>query len=153
MKGMLLRSNQAKKTPLTCSESSNQKKHRNTVTPSRKTPISHPPHPQRTFRKFARKNHSSLQRRVSRKLRSKKRVAHSQLRLHFPGDTELHRRFWQRRYYDSNIYTRPKLREKLDYIHANPVRERLVRHPNPWPWSSWAAHVGKPAMLQIDFQN
>jgi hypothetical protein len=41
-------------------------------------------------------------------------------------------------------------RQKLDYIHANPVKEKLVRHPREWPWSSWAAYVGHEAMLPID---
>ena len=34
--------------------------------------------------------------------------------------------FWQRRYYDFNVCSRRKLREKLDYIHGNTVQERLV---------------------------
>ena len=89
--------------------------------------------------------------RVSRKLRARKRGSRSQRALPFPGEDELHRRFWQRRYYDFNVYSQRKLREKLDYIHANPVEEKLVRHPQDWPWSSWSAYVGKPAMLKIDF--
>ena len=89
--------------------------------------------------------------RVSRKLRARKRGSRSQLALPFPNEEKLHRRFWQRRYYDFNVYSRRKLREKLDYIHANPVEEKLVRHPKDWPWSSWSAYVGKSAMLTIDF--
>jgi putative transposase len=87
---------------------------------------------------------------VSRKLRGKRRKKTAQLRLAFPEQGELPRRFWQRRYYDMNLYSGPKLREKLDYIHANPVKEKLVSHPKEWPWSSWAAYVGKDALLRID---
>jgi len=29
--------------------------------------------------------------------------------------------FWQRRFYDFNVYSAGKLREKLEYMHANPV--------------------------------
>jgi len=89
--------------------------------------------------------------RVSRKLRGRKRGAKSQLRLPFPDDDRSTRRFWQRRYYDFNVYSRRKLREKLDYMHANPVNEKLVSHPNQWPWSSWSAYVGKTTLLPIDF--
>jgi len=90
--------------------------------------------------------------RVSRKLRGKKHAAKSQLGLPFPEDAGNKRRFWQRRYYDFNVYSRYKLREKLDYMHGNPVNEKLVAHPNQWPWSSWPAYVGKTAMLPIDFK-
>ncbi len=89
--------------------------------------------------------------RVSRKLRAKKARKTSQLSLAFPDEPKLPRRFWQRRYFDMNIYTRYKFRQKLDYIHANPVKEKLIEHPKDWPWSSWPAYVGKPALLPIDF--
>ena len=29
------------------------------------------------------------------------------------------------------------LREKVEYLHANPVRRGLVQEPGDWPWSSW----------------
>jgi len=46
--------------------------------------------------------------------------------------------FWQARFYDFNAYSHEKKNEKLDYMHANPVNRGLVRHPQDWPWSSWA---------------
>jgi putative transposase len=46
--------------------------------------------------------------------------------------------FWQRRFYDFNVYTRGKIKEKLNYMHANPVTRKLVSHPKDWPWSSWS---------------
>jgi putative transposase len=70
-----------------------------------------------------------LKQRVSRRLRGKRRSAQGQLALQFPGDPGDHRRFWQRRYYDFNVYSEKKLREKLDYMHANPVTRNLVDHP------------------------
>lgn len=54
-----------------------------------------------------------LKQRVSRRLRGKRRGAQGQLALPFPGDVAEHRRFWQRRYYDFNVYSEKKLREKL----------------------------------------
>lgn len=43
---------------------------------------------------------------------------------------------WQKRYYDFNIYSESKLREKLDYIHNNPVKAGLVKDACEWSWSS-----------------
>ena len=88
--------------------------------------------------------------RVSRRKRGKKRPRNGQLALRFPGDLADYRRFWQRRYYDFNVYSRKKLWEKLHYMHANPVAERLVRHPREWPWSSWAAYATGEGILKID---
>ena len=45
--------------------------------------------------------------------------------------------FWQRGGgYDRNIVTDHELYEKLAYLHANPVRRRLVARPTAWTWSS-----------------
>ena len=49
-------------------------------------------------------------------------------------------RFWQRGGgYDRNIITARELREKIGYIHRNPVRRGLVATPGDWLWSSYAA--------------
>lgn len=50
---------------------------------------------------------------------------------------------WQRNYYDFNISSDAKLREKLDYMHKNPVRKGLVKDICDWRWSSaqgWHQH-------------
>jgi REP-associated tyrosine transposase len=36
-----------------------------------------------------------------------------------------------------NIWSERKRLEKLNYMHANPVKRRLVSQPGDWPWSSW----------------
>ena len=46
--------------------------------------------------------------------------------------------FWQRRYYDFNVYSEAKTVEKLKYMHRNPVRRRLVTKPEDWPPPSYA---------------
>jgi putative transposase len=62
-----------------------------------------------------------LKQRVSRAVRDQKDPGGSgQLPVDFPDSFGGLRRFWQRRYYDFNVYSAQKLREKLDYIHANP---------------------------------
>jgi len=44
--------------------------------------------------------------------------------------------FWQPRYYPFNLYSEKKAREKLDYMHMNPVRAGLVEKPCDWAHSS-----------------
>ena len=40
--------------------------------------------------------------------------------------------FWQRRYYDFNVWSDEKLFEKMNYIHQNPVRRGLVARAEDW---------------------
>jgi putative transposase len=88
--------------------------------------------------------------RVSRQMRGRKRVLPGQLGLPFPKNARDLRRFWQRRYFDFNVYSEKKLREKLDYMHMNPVKERLVKHPRGWPWSSWTFYERGEGLLAMD---
>jgi putative transposase len=44
--------------------------------------------------------------------------------------------FWQAKYYPFNLYTAEKVREKLTYMHENPVRAGLVAEPCQWAFSS-----------------
>jgi REP-associated tyrosine transposase len=93
-----------------------------------------------------------LKQRVSKKLRKKpRRNSVGQLRLAFPEPVESIRSFWQARFYDFNVYTNRKKREKLEYMHGNPLTRGLVKHPKDWPWSSWLFYVkGKPGLVGID---
>jgi putative transposase len=88
--------------------------------------------------------------RVSRQLRGRKRACGSQPTLPFGEDSGSLPRFWQRRYYDFNVYSEKKLREKLDYMHLNPVREKLVAHPRDWLWSSWSFYERGEGLLAMD---
>jgi len=88
--------------------------------------------------------------RVSRRMRGKKHAKRNQLSLRFPAPVAELRRFWQRRYYDFNVYSRRKLWEKLHYMHANPAEEHLVQHPRDWPWSSWSNYATGEEILKID---
>jgi putative transposase len=82
--------------------------------------------------------------------RGRKRVA-GQLSLAFaPAATE-ERAFWQRRFYDFKVWSSKKVREKLEYMHANPVKRKLVAHPKDWPWSSWSYYAkGEEGLIRID---
>jgi putative transposase len=59
--------------------------------------------------------------------------------------------FWQRRFFDFNVWSSGKLEQKLDYMHRNPVQRGLVSHPKDWPWSSWANYEkGEMGLIRID---
>jgi putative transposase len=59
--------------------------------------------------------------------------------------------FWQRRYYDFNVWSEEKTREKLRYIHRNPVRRGLVAEPVDWPWSSFRHYAtGAAGVIEIE---
>jgi putative transposase len=95
-----------------------------------------------------------LKQRVSRKLRQRrrKRTPSSQLRLwHEPASAGL-RCFWQRRFYDFNVWSHKKKIEKLSDMHMNPVKRGLVAHPKHWRWSSYGSDQQLPdVMIQIDY--
>jgi putative transposase len=82
-----------------------------------------------------------LKQRVARALRGRRRTKpRQQLSLPFQNFAAPPA-FWQRRFYDFNVWSGKKLTEKLDYMHRNPVQHKLVKHPRDWPWSSWS-HYG-----------
>ncbi len=92
-----------------------------------------------------------LKQRVSRDLREKKRrglVGQLPLSSMSEGKPP---RFWQPRFYDFNVYSAKKKREKLEYMHANPVTRGLVQHPKDWPWSSFSFYAkGETGLVVID---
>jgi putative transposase len=93
-----------------------------------------------------------LKQKVSRTLRSQTTKSSSQRLLVDAADSETHEiHFWQRRFYDFNIWSSAKVREKLEYMHANPVKRELVEHPKDWPWSSWSHYEkGEEGLITID---
>jgi putative transposase len=48
-------------------------------------------------------------------------------------------RFWQVWSYSFPVWSEAKRREKVRYIHRNPVKRGLVTRPEDWPWSSFNA--------------
>ena len=58
---------------------------------------------------------------------------------------------WQDNYWDENVYSERFLRQKLNYIHRNPVRGGLVSQPEDYPYSSYRAYVlGDETLLEVD---
>ena len=61
------------------------------------------------------------------------------------------RPFWQKRYYDFNVFTAEKWWEKLNYIHENPVRRGMVRSAPEWAWSSARHYItGEVGPVEIE---
>lgn len=59
--------------------------------------------------------------------------------------------FWQKRYYDFNIWNYEKRIEKLKYIHRNPVKRGLVARPEDWRWSSFLHYAtGVEGVVEIE---
>ncbi len=59
--------------------------------------------------------------------------------------------FWQRRFYDFNVWSHKKRMEKLEYMHMNPVKRGLVSSPRDWVWSSCAWYQGNDdGLVKID---
>ncbi len=44
---------------------------------------------------------------------------------------------WQRQFWDRFVRHQRGLAERLEYIHLNPVKKRLVGRPEDWKWSSY----------------
>jgi hypothetical protein len=59
-------------------------------------------------------------------------------------------RFWQGGTHPEAIYTQHFWREKIDYIHANPIRKGLVAEAHHWRYSSaayWLEGGGSDVVL------
>jgi putative transposase len=92
-----------------------------------------------------------LKQKVSRSLRAQKASSSKQMRLAFASEASDSPAFWQRRFYDFNVWSEKKLREKLDYMHRNPVKRGLIKHPKDWPWSSWSHYaLEERGLIRID---
>jgi putative transposase len=76
-----------------------------------------------------------LKQRVAKRLRPRRR-ARTQIDL-FPASPH---HFWQKRFYDFNVFTARKRIEKLKYMHRNPVKRGLVPSPELWAWSSFRSY-------------
>jgi putative transposase len=94
----------------------------------------------------------ALKQRVSRDLRGKTQHAPpGQLALALPADENGLPHFWQPRFHDFNVHSAKKRREKLDYMHANPVKLELVKNPSAWIWSSASFYAtGVPGIVPVD---
>jgi putative transposase len=91
-----------------------------------------------------------LKQRVSRQLRRKprRRISAAQQSFQFASSADARLpQFWQKRFYDFNVWSRKKKVEKLGYMHANPLKRGLVGDLKDWPWSSYAFYQRRGEVL------
>ena len=70
---------------------------------------------------------------ISKVLHDTKKIA--TLRLHAARHS--HGPFWQHQFWDRFVRHTQELRERLDYMHQNPVKAGLLKRPEDWRWSSY----------------
>jgi len=57
---------------------------------------------------------------------------------------------WQEGFHPQAILSEEMLRQKLDYIHNNPIRRGYVDEPDHWRYSSYRNYMGLPGLLSVD---
>src|SRR5579863_2992443 len=92
-----------------------------------------------------------LKQRVSRRLHRKRGAPAGQLNLIFASSDDSLPRYWQRRFYDFNVWSLKKRVEKLHYVHMNPLKRKLVDHPKEWLCSSYSFYSKlKHGFIRVD---
>lgn len=77
------------------------------------------------------------------------------LKLKFQQKRQHKYAVWQKKPLIVDLYSHKFLRQKLKYIHLNPVRAGLCEHPAEWKWSSCRAympHKPNEVPIEIDWQ-
>jgi putative transposase len=62
-------------------------------------------------------------------------------------------KFWQNEYHPIELFTNEMMDQKLDYVHANPVKDGLVERPKDYLYTSVQDYCGMKGMLEIEFMN
>jgi len=58
---------------------------------------------------------------------------------------------WQKDFSSIDLWSPRFVRQKLNYIHLNPVRAGLCKHPAEWKWSSYRAYLPhEPGSVPIE---
>lgn len=58
-------------------------------------------------------------------------------------------KFWQDGSYVDNVRSYDFYRQKLDYIHNNPVRQEIVARPEDYPYSSARDYCGEKGLVDV----
>ena len=75
-------------------------------------------------------------------------LAHPQKRQHTNA-------VWQKDPSVIDLWSHKFVRQKLNYLHLNPVRAGLCEHPAHWKWSSYRAYLPHEAgevPIEVDWQ-
>lgn len=57
---------------------------------------------------------------------------------------------WQEGSQPKRIEDEVVMRQKLDYVHMNPVERGYVDRPEHWRWSSARNYLGEPGLIDVD---
>ena len=64
------------------------------------------------------------------------------------GDREY--QFWQEGSHAEMVFSEAMMRQKLDYIHANPVKRGYVDRPEQWRYSSARDYAGEVGLIGVE---
>ena len=64
--------------------------------------------------------------------------------------TDREYQFWQEGTHAELVISEAVMREKLDYIHWNPVKRGYVDKPEHWRYSSARNYLGESGLIEID---
>ena len=82
-------------------------------------------------------------------------VSLAKLKLPKARETGQTHAVWMKEFSAVDIWSRKFIRQKLQYIHENPVRAGLADHPAKWRWSSYRAYLPHKAgevLIEIDWK-
>ena len=63
--------------------------------------------------------------------------------------TDRSRQFWQEGSHPQCIAGEAMLRQKVEYIHHNPVKRGFVDEPEHWRWSSARCYAGRDGVVEV----
>jgi REP element-mobilizing transposase RayT len=64
--------------------------------------------------------------------------------------TDREYQFWQEDFHPELVLSAEMMREKLTYIHANPVKRGYVSLPEHWRYSSAGSYMGLGGLIDVD---
>ena len=67
-----------------------------------------------------------------------------------PHKANSHYQVWQEGYHPQMVTTEDMLRQKIEYLHYNPVKAGLADKAEDWPYSSARNYLGLRGLLEID---
>jgi putative transposase len=68
-------------------------------------------------------------------------VSRKKLELAIPQKRRHSHAVWQKDFSSIDLWSPKFIRQKLNYIHLNPVRAGFCKHPAEWRWSSYRAYL------------
>jgi REP element-mobilizing transposase RayT len=83
-------------------------------------------------------------------MRDFKRHTSARFKEQIGWDNEFEWKFWGRGYHPVQLVSKPIITQKINYIHHNPVKARLVSNAIYYEWSSALDYFGKKGKLEIE---